>query len=83
MTVWRGRRSRRRYPGLSRALGLLFTTADPRYVGKDIAEAGSAILNVDEVQQILRDEEHSEQQNRTMCMVDDKPNGLAHPRGGR
>ena len=52
-----------------RVLGLLFSTADPRYVGKDIAEAGSVILNVDEVRQILRDEEHSEQQNRTIWLT--------------
>jgi hypothetical protein len=59
-------------------LGLHFTTADPRYVGRDIAETGSAVLNVDEVRQILRDEEHTARQNRT---VDDKPDGLApdHP----
>ena len=32
-----------------------FTVADLRYWGKDTAAAGSVILNVDEVRQILRD----------------------------
>ena len=50
-------------------IGLIFTVADPRYVGKDTAEAGSVILNVDEVRKILRDEENSERQNRTVWMT--------------
>ena len=47
-------------------IGLLFTAADPQYVGKDTAEAGSVILNVGEVRRILRDEKKSECQNRTV-----------------
>ena len=49
-----------------RVIGLLFTIADPRHVGKDTAEAGSVILNVDEVRKILRDEENFERQNKTV-----------------
>ena len=45
------------------------TVADPRYVGKDTAEAGSVILDVDEVRQILRDEENSERENRTVWLT--------------
>ena len=48
-------------------IGLLLTTADPRYVGKDTVEAGSVILSVDEVRKILRDE--SACQNRTVWLA--------------
>ena len=30
-------------------IGLLFTVADPRYIGKDTAEEGSVVLNAEEV----------------------------------
>jgi hypothetical protein len=52
-----------------RAVGLLFTTADPRYVGKDTAEAGSVILSMDQVRQILRDEEEFARQDRTLWLT--------------
>ena len=38
-------------------IGLIFTTADPRYVGKDREEAGSVLLSVEQVREILRGEE--------------------------
>ena len=38
-------------------IGLLFTTADPRYVGEDREEAGSVLLSVEQVREILRGEE--------------------------
>ena len=38
-------------------------------MGKDTAEAGSVILNVGEVRQILPDEEKSECQNRTVWLT--------------
>ena len=52
-----------------RTVGLLFTTADPRYVGKDTAEAGSVILNMDQVRQILRDEKEFACQDRTLWLT--------------
>ena len=51
------------------AIGLLFTTADPRYVGKDTAEAGSVIFSVDEVREILRDEKESTCQKWTVWLT--------------
>ena len=38
-------------------------------MGKDTAEAGSVMLNVDEVRQILRDEEESACQSRTVWLT--------------
>ena len=67
--------------GLQRAvrvIGLLFTVADPRYVGKDTAEAGSVVLNVDEVRKTLRDEENSERQNRTVRLTTSQMGGPIH-----
>ena len=37
-------------------IGLIFTTADPRYVGKDREEAGSVLLSVEQVREVLRGE---------------------------
>ena len=39
------------------AVGLLFTTAVPRYVGKDREEASGVLLSVEQVRENLRDEE--------------------------
>ena len=38
-------------------------------MGKDTAEAGSVTLSVDEVREILRDEEESACQNRTVWLT--------------
>jgi len=38
-------------------------------VGKDTAEAGSVILNMDEVRKILRKEEESASQSRTVWLT--------------
>ena len=51
------------------AVGLLFTTADPRYVGKDIEEAGSVIYSVEQVREILRDEEKLACQDKTVWLT--------------
>ena len=50
-------------------IGLLFTVADSRYIGKDTAEAGSVILNADKVRQLLRSEENTERRNRTVRLT--------------
>jgi hypothetical protein len=51
------------------AIGLLFTTADPRYVGKDREEAGSVLLGVEQVREILRDEEKLACQDGTVWLT--------------
>ena len=53
----------------TREIGLLFTAADPRYVGKDIAGAGSVILNMDEVRKNLREEKEFACQSRTVWLT--------------
>ena len=39
-----------------REMGLLFSVVDPRYIGRETEEAGSVILNMDQVRQILQRE---------------------------
>ena len=50
-------------------IGLLFTTADPRYVGKDREEAGSVLLSVEQVREILRGEEKLACQDGTVWLT--------------
>jgi hypothetical protein len=56
----------------TQVIRLLFTAADPWNLGKDTAEAGSVILNMDEVQKILREEEESACQSRTVWLTTSK-----------
>ena len=51
------------------AVGLLFTTADPRYVGKDTEEAGSVLLSVEQVREILPGEEKLTCQDKTVWLT--------------
>ena len=50
-------------------IGLIFTTADPRYVGKDREEAGSVLLSVEQVREILRGEEKLASQVGTVWLT--------------
>lgn len=52
-----------------RERGLLFTVADPRYIGRETEEAGSVILNMDQVRQILQREEDAEHCDGTVWMT--------------
>ena len=51
------------------AIGLLFTTADPRYVGENREEAGSFLLSVEQVREILRGEEKLACQDGTVWLT--------------
>ena len=64
-------------------VGLLFTVTDPRHVGKDTSEAGSVVLNVDEVRQILRDEQSNARQNWTVWLTTRQMAWPIHAEEGR
>ena len=52
-----------------RKRGLLFTVADPRCIGRETEEAGSVILNMNQVRKILQSEEDVEHCDGTVWMT--------------
>ena len=50
-------------------IGLLFIVADLRYIGRDMAEAGSVMLNAYDVRQLLHCEGDTGRHNRTLWFV--------------
>ena len=65
-----------------KVFGLLFTAADPRYIGKDTAEAGSVILNADDVRQLLHREGSTECPNRTVWLTTSQMGSPIHAAEG-